>query len=178
MSNTEVNYDPKYLYEELNRLGNEPHEYNRLLSKIIAELRDGGGLIQWDDGIPYIFDPLRLKWMSLSRSPQVASYYGQNQKRRYLKFGEVPSMGEQGWHVPRKAVVTGLWAKSRSVEKWYLELRRNGIPITLASVEINGSFGNSTTLDVDLEENDWIQLFMNGTKVDHPVACVELTWRL
>lgn len=176
MSNTTVNYDPKLFYEELNRLVNEPHEYNRLLARTIANFTQS--MIQWQDGIPYILDPYRGKWVSFSRSPYVASYYGTNMSSRYLKFGEVASMSEQGLFIPKNAVVTGLWSKSRSTDNWILELRKNGSPITLASVDIVGSFGGVTTLDIDLDEGDWAQIFMNGAKVDHPVASLELTWRL
>lgn len=176
MSNEVVNYDPNVFYEELNRLGHDPQEYNRLLAKVIGDLQKQN--IQWDNGVPYVFDPYTLKWVSTARPILVSSYYGRNQSSRYLKIGEVPSAEQQGFFVPRKAIVTGLWGKSRSVGNWILELRRNGSPITLASVVISGSFGSVIGLDVELNQDDWIQLYMNGTKVDYPIAGIELSWRL
>lgn len=87
-------------------------------------------------------------------------------------------MSEQGFLIPRPATITGLWAKSRSQQAWTIEVRKNGIPITLVSVPVVTSKGYDGSIDVDLQPGDWIQLFLNGNAVEHPIACCELAWRL
>jgi hypothetical protein len=163
-------------YEQLNDLIDQPHEYNRLISRAIGELY--GTAIVWEDGVPYSRDPATGFFVSLARPIITAGMYGKNIKDTYLRIDGVPTMGEQGFLIPRKALCTGLWAKSRNADNWSLELRKNGVPISLATVNISGSFGQATGLIVTLEAGDRIQLFANGTKIDFPIAGIELSWRL
>lgn len=168
------------LYEQFNRLVDKPHEYNRLLSSILQELSVSiqSQSIVWDDGVPYIFDPLRQKFLSLTRAVTTGGYYGSSIHDRYLRLDGVTMMGAQGFLVPRDATITAMWAKSRSISSWSIEIRKNGLPITLASVPISLSSGYDDTIDIDLAKGDWIQLYLDGNDVEHPIAAVELAWRL
>lgn len=168
------------LYEQFNRLVDKPHEYNRLLSSVLQDLYNSisGQSIVWDSGVPYILDPLRQKFLSLTRAVITSGWYGNSIEDRYLRLDGVVTMGAQGFVLPRPATITGLWAKSRSNGSWNIEVRKNGIPITLASVSIAAGSGSNDTIDLNLDQGDWIQFYLDGTAVEHPIAAVELAWRL
>lgn len=172
---------PPDLFERLCKRIHDPREYSQLIAEVLDLLcqRSSEQEITWQDGIPYIEDPYRKKFISTFRPNLTTGWYGLNQKNRYLRMaGGVTTGGNAGYLVPRKAVITGLWAKSRSNSPWAIEVRRNNNPITLASVNIIGSFGKDLLLDVDVDEGDFLQFYLAGTGVDHPIASMEMAWRL
>lgn len=167
------------LYEEFNRRGHDTHEYNRLLSSVLAELANNqqAQTIVWDNGVPYIFDPLRNKYLSLTRTVVTGAIYGGSINSTYLRIDGVATMANQGFLIPRNATITALWAKSRPTS-WNIEVRKNGIPITLVGVPVLAGSGSDGTIDLDLSQGEWIQLYANGSSIAHPIAAVELAWRL
>jgi hypothetical protein len=168
-------YDYKKLFELLGERVNNQHDYNHVISWFIQGLSATN--IVWFDGTPHLEDPTRGKLLSIGRPVFTAGYYGLNQKNRYLRMSEVTMAGDQGLYMPRPATITAMWGKSRSTGAWSAEVRKNGIPITLISVPIIGSFGSDITLNIDVDAGDHIQFYMNGMSVDHPIVGVELAWR-
>lgn len=167
------------LFEKLNQKIDKPIEYNHLLTSAIQELFDliTSSQIQWQDGVPYLQDPLRSKLISVPRPCFTASWPGLGVTNRYLRTDGVTTSSECGIFIPRDAVITGLWAKSRSVGNWIFEIRRNGIPITLASIPVNSGEGYDDTVDINVNQGDFLQFYLSGVNVDHPIGVVELAWR-
>ena len=171
---------PEDMFERLQRAHHHTEDYNHLLARTLNDLCRCTFIsgVKWVDGMPYLWDLSRSKWISLSRVTLQTAYYGLNQANRYLRVGTVTSCGAQGFLCPRPAVLTAIWAKSRSILTWTVEARKNGIPITLASANIINSFGSDLTLNVDVDAGDWLQVYLSGNSVDHPIAAVEFAWRL
>ena len=163
------------LFEEFNRRIDKPIEFNHLLTGVIQQISQGS--IVWVDGTPYIQDPVRGKALSLSRPVITSAYFGQNQSSRYLRMDGVTASGN-GFLAPRAGTITALWAKSRDASNWTIEIRRNDSPVVLASAPISGGWGKIDLLDVNFDEGDYLQLFMNGVAIDHPIACFEFAWRV
>jgi len=170
---------PPDLFERLQESFHQPESYNHLLAKTLDHVCQIviNGQINWVGGVPYSTDPLRGREISVNRVTLTSAYYGLNQSDRYLRIDGVTAAGSQGFLLPRKAIIAGLWAKSRSTGSWTIEARRNGSPITLASVVISSGFGSNDFIDVELIAGDFVQLFLSGTGVDHPIAAVEIAWR-
>lgn len=171
--------DLKLLFEEFNRRIDKPIEFNHLLCSAIQDLYNliAAQQIQWHDGVPYILDVSRGKTLSTTRAIFTGGYYGLNQDSRYLRVDGVTTAVDQGLLITRDATITAMWAKSRSIGSWTHEVRRNGVPITLASVPVISSIGNDTTMSVDLDAGDILQFYMSGVGVDHPIVGVEIAWR-
>jgi hypothetical protein len=165
------------LFEEFNRRVGTPLDYNHLLAGLLDVMIQGGVNVVWDNGTPYIKDPARDKMLSLSRPVISSAYYGQNQSSRYLKIGGVTSSGN-GFLAPRKGTITALWAKSRDASSWTIEIRKNDSPVVLASTPIVSGWGKVDLLSVNFDEGDYLQLYLNGVAVDHPIACFEFAWRI
>jgi hypothetical protein len=133
-------------------------------------------LVQWYDGVPYMQDPLRNKMLSMARMNQDFSYRGLDQSSRYLKIGEVVGSAN-GYLMTRDATITALCARSRSSNNWSIEIRKNDVVTSLSTLSVVGGEGIADTLDVDVNAGDFVQLFINGSGIDHPLAFLELAWR-
>lgn len=168
------------LFEELNKRIGKPDEYNHLLSGIMQEFDDrlnAGASFQWLDGVPYIFDPTRLKMISMSRGNQAFSRYGASLANCYLKVGDTTTSGDQGMLMPRNGTLTSLVVKSRSLNNYIVEVRKNNLSTPIASITVTSGQGISDNLNVDFNQFDNIQLFIQGIAVDHPIANLEWAWR-
>lgn len=163
------------LFETLqNTDGSSVEHYNHVISKILGSLASQN--IQWINGVSYLTDPLRGKLLSLSRLNQSFNYYGPNQESRYLKIGDVVSSAN-GLIMTRNATITALTAQSRSTNNWSLQIRKNDQTTPLHTLNVNAGTGIADTLDIDVNAGDFIQLFINGSSIDHPLAFIELAWR-
>jgi hypothetical protein len=167
------------LFEVFLHIIDKPYDYNQLLVKLLCKLvqSTAGGDISFVDGVPMVFDPNRSKILSLARPPITAGWCAKNVVDRYLAMDQVPSKGAQGFYLPRKATITGIWAKSRSTGTWTVEARRNNVSLTLASTTITGGSGEASNIDIDMDEGDCLQIFASGSGISHPVAAVEIAWR-
>ena len=168
------------LFETLMSKVDKPHEHMHIIAELLCKALagTGNGNIEYVDGIPMHPDPDRGKTLSLSRPLIQASTHGNSKCNIYLRIGgDVPSAGKQGMLLPRKATITGIWAKSRSTSTWTIEARRNGVSLTLASATITGGKGSATNIDIDLDAGDHLQIYASGMDIDFPTAAVEIAWR-
>lgn len=168
------NLDINTLFELLNQKIDKPQDFNHIISSLFKDLSVVN--IEWVDGVGYIYEPTRQKHLSISRPVITAAYYGLNQSSRYLRIDGVTTSGT-GFVVPRRATITALWGKSRSENGWSIELRKNDSPIALTNANVTNGFGKADLLNIDVDEGDYIQMFLNGNGVDHPIACFEFAWR-
>ncbi len=60
--------------------------------------------------------------------------------------------------------------------RFMVQVRKNGCPTVLASLPIYTFSGSTRTLNVDVEEGDWIQIYLSGTAY-MPTAGVEFAYR-
>ena len=166
------------LFQDL--MGSESHRerYNQLLTRMLGDLATQIGAVTWIAGVPYIYDPLRIKQISTQRQIYMSGCYGQNQSDRFLKIEGVTTISDQGILMPRYAVITGLFGKSRSSSAWAIEVKKNNNPTTLVALPVIGSAGSDMNLDVNLNVGDLVQIKMVGSGVDHPTVGLEIAWRI
>jgi len=153
---------------------------DKTLPEVIKSLNDklggNGEEITWADGVAYALDPLRDKLLSISTFVQSFGYYGLNQSSRYLKIESVASSGN-GLILNRDATIVGLSTKARSDGNYQIEIRKNDIMVPMFVLNANSGLSVNNTLDLDVDLGDMIQLYLNGTEVDHPLAFIEIAWR-
>lgn len=171
--------DADTLFEMLVDRIDKPHEYSRLIARLLGQVLNQAAQqnIVVFEGVPYTYDSVRAKFLSLTRPTIQVSSYGPTVSNRCLSLGDVPTGGQQGFYVPRNATVTALWAKSRSTAPWTFEVRKNGVNLTVASANIVVGQGAEPNVNVDVDEGDWLQFFVAGTNVGFPIATCELAWR-
>jgi hypothetical protein len=168
-------YDIKKFFEELNERIDKPIEFNHLLSKFVNEIAAAQVFVVGD--LLFFNDPVRGRPVSVTRSIFTGGYYGLNQSSRYLRVDGVTTAGSHGIIMPRNGIITAMTAKSRSIGAWTFEVRRNGVPITLAGIPVVSSVGNNPLLDVDFDAGDFLQFYLSGSGVDHPIVSLEVAWR-
>ena len=136
-----------------------------------------GQMFVGDDGILYIYDGTRTKWLSVDRT---MVGWGSNILTSYSylrQFGGSPS-NSNGWRMVRNGTITAITAQTGSNETWILEIRKNDSSTAIASLNMTGQKGNhSNTLNIDVNEGDFLQAYCNGLLVDYPQALIELAWR-
>lgn len=173
-------FDKDTFFEDLNNAYHDPHEYNHLISQIINEILN----VQLEqniifvDGIGYHLDTSRNKFIAVNRHFITAGAYGLTVTDRYLKVAEVATAGDQGVKMMRKGTITGIVAKSRSTATWTLEVRKNGVPLTVVSLTVGSGGTSNESIDVDFNKDDVIQIFIDGTNVEHPIVQIEHAWRI
>jgi hypothetical protein len=169
------NNDFNKLFERLQEAyGSSTEEYNHIISSIFNDL--GASQIFVFGDIPYIIDPLRGKYVSVARVQQGFGYYGPNQSSRYLRLESVTSSGN-GYMVMRDGVITGLSTRCRNGVNYQVQIRKNDQETPLFTLNANAGVGVADTLDINVNKGDFLQLYMDGNSIDHPLAFLELAWR-
>lgn len=129
-------------------------------------------------GIPYVYDGSRGKFLSIDR-PHYITDRNANATKVYTRVGEGTVTSQTGLRVLRNATITGIAVQTDGVETWTFEVRKNDVVTPIASLAVVAAQGNqSAVLNVNVNQGDELQFFINGAGIDHPVAIVELAWRL
>ena len=78
----------------------------------------------------------------------------------------------------RDGTITAISAQTNDTDTWTLEIRKNDGTTILTSLAITAAEGNhDNTINVDIDEGDFLQAYCNGTGVDYPQTLIEIAWR-
>ncbi|SFR89764.1 hypothetical protein, partial [Maribacter stanieri] len=131
-----------------------------------------------DDGILYIYDGTRSKWLSIDRTMVGWGRNSNNTSNEYLRQFNGALSNQNGWRMVRNGTITAISAQSDIDQTWTFEVRKNDATTVIASITMTGIQGNhNNTLNVDINEGDFIQAYCNGTSVDYPETLIEIAWR-
>ncbi|SOU86649.1 hypothetical protein [Tenacibaculum dicentrarchi] len=130
------------------------------------------------NGILYIYDGTRMKWLSVDRTMIGWGRDNNNTTDQYLRqFNGAPS-NKNGWRMIRNATITAITAQTDIDQTWTLEIRKNDGTTAIASLIMTNQQGNhNNILNIDVNEGDFIQAYCNGTSVDFPQTLIEIAWR-
>jgi len=137
------------------------------------------GQIAVKDGIVYVYDATRSKWISINRMLLTFGRRGRT-RRQWLHFGggSLPS-NNSGFRLPRNAVILSLSGQFDSTGTGTFQLRKNDSASNIATLSVSSALGNhDTSLNVDLNEGDYLQCkFQASTACEDPMLVVEIAWR-
>ena len=69
----------------------------------------------------------------------------------------------------RDATITAITAQTNAADTWILEIRKNDSSTVIASLTMTTQEGNhSNTLNIDVDEGDFLQAYCNGSNIAHP----------
>lgn len=129
-------------------------------------------------GIQYIYDTSRSKWLSVHR-PQWLTDRNANASNIYMRVGEGTSTQQTGVRISRNATITAISVQTDGTETWTFEIRKNDVVTPIVSLAVVAAQGaHSNVVNVDISAGDELQFYVNGSGIDHPVATVEIAWRL
>ncbi|MCG8754183.1 hypothetical protein [Tenacibaculum finnmarkense] len=130
------------------------------------------------NGILYIYDGTRAKWLSVDRTMVGWGRNNANTGNEYLRQFNGAQSNRNGWRMIRNATITAISAQTDINQTWTLEIRKNDGTTAIASLTITNQQGNhNNTLNIDVNEGDFIQAYCNGTNVSHPETLIEIAWR-
>lgn len=126
------------LFERLQEsYGSSVEEYNHIVSSLFQNISVIA--VEWQNGVPYLRDPLRGTLLSIPRVTQEFGYYGPNQSSRYLKLGSVVGSGN-GFLCMRDACITGLSTRCRNGANYQVKIRKNDETTPLWTVNANAEW--------------------------------------
>jgi hypothetical protein len=86
--------------------------------------------------------------------------------------GNVPT-NLSGFVLPFNATIIGIGAATQGTETWTAEVRKNGSATVIASLSITAAAKDSTgALNVDVDVDDEIQMYCNGSSISRPAMTV------
>jgi hypothetical protein len=137
------------------------------------------GQLAIKDGLLYIYDSTRTKWLSVHRELLV---FGRRRsvRNQYLNFavGNLAS-NNSGYRIPRNATIVAMTGQLDANGTCDMRVRRNDIATNIATLNItsaNGAVDVSTNIDVNA--SDFLQSYLSASSsVQDPVFMVELAWR-
>lgn len=156
---------------------NAPLELTEKSSLPLTGLSSGQLAVK--DGILFVYDGTRSKWLSVTRMFLVFGKSG-NTKNQYLYFyaGSLPS-NNSGLRLSRNATIVSLSGQFDSVDTGTFEIRKNDNISSITSLTVTSSIGNhDNTPNINLNEGDYIQsYFSSSSKVPDPMIIIEMAWR-
>lgn len=130
------------------------------------------------NGILYIYDGTRNKWLSVDRTMVGWGRNSANTSNEYLRQFNGAQSNNNGWRMIRNGTITAITAQSNINQTWTLEIRKNDATTVITSLTMTATQGNhNNTLNIDVNEGDFIQAFCNGTSIDYPQTLIEIAWR-
>lgn len=138
----------------------------------------GGQIFMGDDGILYVFDGSRSKWLSVDR---VMIGWGRNSNNttdEYLRQFNGSLSDENGWRMIRNGTITAITAQTNASSSWTLEIRKNDDITNILILDLTSEEGkHNNNVNIDVNEGDFIQAFCNGTDISNPQTLIEIAWR-
>lgn len=131
-----------------------------------------------DNGLLYLYDGSRNKWLSIDRTMVGWGRNSGNTTNQFLRQFNGALSSQNGWRMIRDGTITAVTAQSNRNQTWTLEIRKNDSATVIASLTMSATQGNhDNTLNIDFNEGDFIQAYCNGISVDYPQALIEVAWR-
>jgi hypothetical protein len=138
----------------------------------------GGQMFVGDDGILYVFDGTRSKWLSVDRTMVGWGRNSNNTSNEYLRQFNGAQSNNNGWRMVRDGTITAISAQSNASQTWTLQIRKNDATATITSLSMAAQTGNhDNTLNIDISAGDFIQAYCNGNSIDFPQTLIEIAWR-
>jgi hypothetical protein len=142
------------------------------------QMASAGPKIIVDDGIAYLYDKDRLKFLG-TRVYLRYGAAGRKVSNQYLKMEDgSPSMAV-GDMIPRNGTIVGITTNTEQLETWEAEVYKNQGATPVASLVIgNLSKLSSTNFNIDVNSGDIIQVRAKGSDITMPRVLIEIAWRL
>jgi hypothetical protein len=137
------------------------------------------GQLATKDGLLFIYDGTRSKWLSTSRMFLVFGRSGRTTSQ-YLNFysGNIPS-NNSGLRLARDAVIVSMAGQFNQSGTGIFHVGKNDIFSSIGNLSINSALGgHNTSLNINLNAGDYLQSYIQ-TSIDvwYPMLIIEIAWR-
>lgn len=139
------------------------------------------GRLDIKDGILYVYDGTRSKWLSVNRQTVVFGRSGitGNQHLSYMGGGV---SSDSGYRPANSATIVSMSVKTSTSDDYSINIRKNDVLTDIASLVVSSTNNaGEITTDVDISVGDYLQCYLEytgvGSGVEDPVVIIELAWR-
>jgi hypothetical protein len=130
-------------------------------------------------GIPYVdgddvyfYDSTRDKDLGVAILEIGCGRNSANTTDQYLRTYNGTPMNQAGVALPWDAtLIGGAGTGARNDQTWTIRLRKNDSATNISSLTVTNAYENHVTnADIDFDEGDRIQIYMEGTNINYPQA--------
>lgn len=146
--------------------------YNITAKEFYGDGSTLSGIAYVDGDDVYFYDSTRDKDLGVAILEIGCGRNSANTTNQYLRtFNGVP-MNQTGVALPWDAtLIGGVAMGARNDQTWTIRLRKNDSATNIASLTVTNAYENHvTTADIDFDEGDRIQIYMEGTNINYPLA--------
>jgi len=137
-----------------------------------------GQMFVANDGLLYAYDAVRTKWLSVDRTMFGWGRNDANTTDEYLRQYNGALSNNNGWRMIRDGTITAITVQTDAAESCTIEIRKNDTTTIISSLTLTNEEGrHDNTINIDFNEGDFLQCFLNGTDIDFPQVLIEIAWR-
>jgi hypothetical protein len=152
-----------------------------MLRDVIATSTNQHQLKQDSHGVLLFFDNSRSKFLSATRQTyKFGIDHRSISNDRWLYAVDKIVTNVTGYRIPRNATITAITIQSQNITgSTTFNIRRNDNPTNISSTALSAAGITSDDLNVDVDKDDWLQLFMSVSSgnISNPLFVLELAWR-
>jgi hypothetical protein len=125
-----------------------------------------------------IYDKTRTKTLSAYRETfQFTGRDSATNTNEYARIGSFSSMNA-GAPISKNMTLVGIRVRAAASATWTVQVRKNGVATVISSLAVTAAaFASSDAINIDLNANDHIQVFISGTNINRPVIELVLAER-
>ena len=83
-----------------------------------------------------------------------------------------------GWRMIRDGTITAITVQSNADQTYTVEIRKNDSVNMETSLTVTNNQGNqNTAINIDFDEGDFLQCYLDGNSIDYPQVLIEIAWR-
>lgn len=119
----------------------------------------------------------RNRWLGTYR--EYMTYTGRDSAfntQEYARIGEFTS-NQAGARLMRNMTLTGISVQTNGSFTWNVRIRKNGVVTNLATLAVSAASGAQGEFNVDFNQGDSIEVFIDGTTINRPVIRLEFRER-
>jgi len=159
--------------------GYSPFVFNEKASAPTTAPAAGKTGVFYSDGVLYMYDPDRAKWLSVEKFKITFGIDRNNNNAKFLPlYGTLPAL-KSGERLPRNATLVAIIVDSDSTHTANYEVRKkassSNTETTLAITSAAG--GQNIAEDTDFSASDVPIVYMDGSDIDYPVVTLIFAYR-
>lgn len=152
-----------------------------MLRDVITPSTNQHQLKQDSHGVLLFFDNSRSKFLSTTRQTyKFGIDHRSISNNRWLHAVNKIGTNVTGYRIPRNATITAITIQSQNITGTStFNIRRNDNLTNISSTALSTAGITSDDLNVDIDKDDWLQLFMtvSSGNISYPLFVLELAWR-
>ncbi len=149
----------------------------------ITDLDDGK--MEYKNGILYVYDEGRAKWLSIQRQTLVFGRAGLT-NNQYLNFAGGGISSNSGYRLPRHGCIVGVTVQTSTSSNYNIHIRKGDdttgdSEANIQSLTVAGFGAGDIAVNKEIYSGEHLQCYLeytgSGLGVNDPIVMIEVAWR-